>query len=270
MLTTDGGSAHTNVVLSGQAFAFIGGLEHNAFAKLRGADLRAVASINDRCVVYLVAKKGEAPKPGQSMADYIKGRTVAVAPFGSTPNSILHYLLRQWGLNPKTDVTISEMSTATVMFGVKLGGASVGVSQEPFIMQGVRQGVWDQPFLNLPKEFGPYAWTTVNVRLASIKEEPNTVGKFVKAVVRGLKFTQQNRDEATLIAKSEFPSMALDDLNATIDRSYADGAWSTDGMISPQSWDTGSKIVLDAGILKSPVPYQDVVNMEFVNKLAAK
>lgn len=269
MLTTDGGATHTNAVLNGQAFAFIGGPEHNAFAKLGGADLRAVANINDRCTVYLVAKKGQGPAPGQSLPVYMKGKTVAVAPVGSTPFSILQYLLTKWGLNPKADVTLSEMSTATVLPAIKFGAATIGVTSEPFITQGIRDGVWEEPFLNLPKVFGPYAWTTLNIRRASIKGDPDTVRKLVKGVMRGLKFMQDNRAEAADIARKEFPTMSAEDLTATLARSYADEAWSLDGFVSPQSWDTASKIVLDAGILKQPVPYKDVIDMQFVDQLKA-
>ena len=42
IVTIETGGGHTNAVLSGQAFAFIGGPEHNAFAKAKGAELRAV------------------------------------------------------------------------------------------------------------------------------------------------------------------------------------------------------------------------------------
>src|SRR5258708_27889786 len=61
VITTESGGAHTNAVLSGQAFAFIGGPEHNAFAKLKGAELRAVANVVNRGNVYLIAAKGVEP-----------------------------------------------------------------------------------------------------------------------------------------------------------------------------------------------------------------
>ena len=48
--------------------------------------------------------------------------------------------------------------------------------------------------------------------------------------------------------------MSLDDLKATLDRSFADRMWSRDGMITPEAWKTGKKVVLAAGILKKPVP----------------
>ena len=52
LVTIETGSGHTNAVLSGQAFAFIGGPEHNAFAKAKGAELRAVIGCVDRGNVY--------------------------------------------------------------------------------------------------------------------------------------------------------------------------------------------------------------------------
>src|SRR5262245_7345025 len=61
ILTVESGAGHTNAVLSGQAFAFIGGPEHNAFAKAKGAELRAVVHCVDRGNVYFCAAKGQEP-----------------------------------------------------------------------------------------------------------------------------------------------------------------------------------------------------------------
>src|SRR2546430_6765448 len=58
IVTIETGGGHTNAVLSGQAFAFIGGPEHNAFAKAKGAELRAVVHCVDRGDGYNSAGKG--------------------------------------------------------------------------------------------------------------------------------------------------------------------------------------------------------------------
>ncbi len=62
LVTIETGSGHTNAVLSGQAFAFIGGPEHNAFAKAKGAELRAVVACVDRGNIYFCAAAGQEPK----------------------------------------------------------------------------------------------------------------------------------------------------------------------------------------------------------------
>src|ERR1700745_855315 len=95
ILPIETGAGHTNAVLSGQAFAFIGGPEHNAFAKAKGAELRAVVHCVDRGNVYLCAAKGHDPKDTNWPA-YFKGKAIAVGPYGGTPNSIMRYLLGQW------------------------------------------------------------------------------------------------------------------------------------------------------------------------------
>ena len=61
IVTIETGSGHTNAVLSGQAFAFIGGPEHDAFAKAKGAELRAVVHCVDRGNIYFCAAKGQGP-----------------------------------------------------------------------------------------------------------------------------------------------------------------------------------------------------------------
>ena len=145
----------------------------------------------------------------------------------------------------------------------------IGVSTEPMITQGIRQGFWSEPFLNIPKELGPYAYSTINVRLDTIQKDPEAVRGFVKGMVKGLKFLYADPDEAAEIAKKQFPTMALDDLKATLDRSFRDQMWSKDGMISKEAWATGSAVVREAGILKSDVKYEEIIDMSFVESVRA-
>jgi NitT/TauT family transport system substrate-binding protein len=269
ILTVDSGAGHTNAVLAGEAFAFIGGPEHNAFAKIKGAELRAVVNVVDRGNVYYVAKKGIEPKPGESMASFFKGKSIAVSFFGGTPNSITQYLLKQWKMDPKTDVSLKEMANGAILAAVKAGAAQIGVTTEPMLTRGVLEGIWSEPIINIPKDLGPYAYSTLNIRQASIKNEPDVVARFVRGVVKGLKFTDTHHEEALAVAKKEFPTMSLEDLKATIDRSFADEMWSKDGTISRKAWDTAEAVVLGATILKQPVPYDDIIDMQFVKATQA-
>ena len=98
IVTIETGAGHTNAVLSGQAFAFIGGPEHCAYAKAKGAELRAVVNCVDRGNVYFCAAKGQEPKD-TDWASYFKGKTIATSGYGGTPNSITRYLLKKWKLD---------------------------------------------------------------------------------------------------------------------------------------------------------------------------
>jgi len=268
ILTVEGGSAHTNAVLSGQAFAFIGGPEHDAFAKLKGAELRSVVNVVDRGNVYYVAATGKGPKD-KNYAAYMKGKVVDPGLFGGTPNSITRYLVNEWKLQPGKDVTLLETTTAGILAAVKTGQAQVAAVSEPMLTQGIRQGIWDEPFYNVPKEMGPYAYSTLNVRLQSIEQDPDTVRGFVRGVIEGLRETYAHPDEATAIARKEFPTMKPEDLKATLDRTFADELWSHDGMVSEASWITAQKVVRGANILKADVPYDAIIDMQFVKETLA-
>jgi NitT/TauT family transport system substrate-binding protein len=195
------------------------------------------------------------------------GKTIATAGFGGTPNSITRYLLKKWNLDAKKDVTLVETANSAVLATVRGRQAQIGCATEPFITQGVRQLIWSEPFFNISKKLGPYAYSTINVRLDSIRKEPEVVRGFVRGMMKGLKFLHADRSGAADIAKKQFPTMALDDLKATLDRSFADDMWSTDGLISRAAWDTGKAVVMDAGILRTDVTYDDIIDMSFVETL---
>lgn len=266
IVTIETGGGHTNAVLSGQAFAFIGGPEHNAFAKAKGAELRAVVGCVDRGNVYICAAKGHEPKDRDFPA-YFKGKNIAVSAFGATPNSIMRYLLAKWKLDAKNDVTLYEMPTSAVPAAVKAGKATIGLSTEPLVTRGIKEGFWSEPFFNVPKELGPYAYSTINIRQESIAKEPGVVKGFVRGMMKASKFLYANPAEAAEVAKKQFPTMPLEDLKATMDRSFADQMWSKDGSISRAAWDTGKAVVMGANILKTDVKYEEIIDMSFADAL---
>ena len=262
LVTIESGGGHTNAVLSGQAFAFIGGPEHNAFAKAKGAELRAIVHCVDRGNIYFCAAQGLEPA-NKDWPGYFRNKTIAVGPFGGTPNSITRYLLKKWSLDVKRDVTLIETANSATIAVVKGKQAQIGEATEPYVTQGVRHSVWGEPFINVPKELGPYAYSTFNLRLDSIRKEPELVRAFVRGMVRGLKFLYANRDESAEIAKKQFPTMPIEDLKATLDRSFADELWSRDGMISREAWTTAHAVVRGADILKTDVKYDEIIDMSF-------
>jgi NitT/TauT family transport system substrate-binding protein len=263
LVTIETGGGHTNAVLSGQAFAFIGGPEHNAYAKAKGAELRAVVNCVNRGNIYFCAAKGQEPT-GTDWPSYFKGKTIAIGPFGGTPNSITRYLLKKWKLDAKKDVTLIETANSATIAVVRGKQAQIGEATEPFVTQGVRNNVWNEPFLNIPKELGPYAYSTINVRLESIKKEPELVRAFVGGIVKGSKLLYANPDEASEIAKRQFPTMPIDDLRSTLERSFKDETWSRDGVVSRPAWATASAVVREAGLLKSDIKYDEIIDMSFV------
>ena len=254
-----------NATLSGDAFAYIASVDHNAFARANGKSLIAVSNLLGRANIYMMARTDIPPMTGD-LPSYLKGKRIGVSSYGGTPNNVLRYFLKKWSLDARKDVTLIEVANSSVVPAViKTKQADLGVSSAPFITQLYKQGLWTQPIFNAGKELGPFTDTAMSVRGDMIEKDPATVKSLVKAVVRALVYTDTHRAEMLEFAKAEFLTSSEEDLKASLDRSFADGIYSPDGFITPESWTTGETIVFDAGILKQHVSYDAVIDMRFVN-----
>jgi NitT/TauT family transport system substrate-binding protein len=256
-----------NATLAGDAFAYIASVDHNAFARANGKSLIAVSNLLGHANIYMMARTDIPPMTGD-LPSYLRGKRIGVGSYGGTPNNVLRYFLKKWKLDARNDVTLIEVANSSVVPAtIKAKQADLGVSSEPFITQLYKQGLWTQPIFNAGKELGPFVDTAMSVRGDMIEKDPATVKSFVKAVVRALIYTDTHRDEMLGFAKAEFPTASEEDLKASLDRAFADGIFSPDGIITPESWTTGETIVLEAGILKQHVPYDEVIDMRFVNQV---
>jgi NitT/TauT family transport system substrate-binding protein len=266
LITTEGGGKHIAAVLAGSADAYIGGAEHIAFVAAKGgAPMRAIVSMSNRANAFVVAKTGVAIDSTKSFAANIKGKRIAVGTRGGTDYSILLFLLNRDGLDPRTDVQLIEIaSTAGMMAAVKTGQADLAVVSEPAISQGVKEGVWQQPFASMPKELGLFSWTTVNLPLKLIQSDPALAKAMVAAMLKSLDFIFTDGAGMREIAKAEFPTMPPDDLEAMLTRALSNDLWERNGSMPTQAWDNLESIVMIAGLLKDKVPYADVFDPEFL------
>jgi NitT/TauT family transport system substrate-binding protein len=264
--TLAGGGAHTNAVLTDQAWGFIGGPEHNAFAKAKGAELRAIMNVVNRGNVYItVAKDGKVPK-SEDLAEYFKGKKIATGFYGGTPNSITRYYLAQLGLDVEKDVTLLEVDNPAMTAIIEKGQADVAVISEPILTEGINEGIWTEPIVNVPTDLGPYAYSTVNIKFETIENDPETVQLFVDGMKKGLQYVKDNPEGSFDIARKEFPTMDVGVLQKTLDRSYADELWEYSGNVTEQSVETNLSVAKNAGLLKVDIQYDEIVDMTFVEK----
>lgn len=262
-ITLTGGSAHTNAVLTGQAWGFIGGPEHNAFAAAQGAALRAIVNVVNRGNVYLVARPGLTPS--SNLKQFFLNKTIVTSQYGGTPDSIARYLIARSGLTIGKNVTLLEVDSSAIPVVMGQKRADIAVASEPTLTQGIKQGIWEQPFYNVPQKLGPYAYSTVNVALKTIQTEPQVCQAFVNGMLAGLAYVKDNHIGTLQVAMKEFPSMSKALVQATLNRSYADHLWEYDGKITPAAVKVDLNVVIAAGLLKSMVPFKSVVDTQFLH-----
>ena len=263
-MTMENGSGPTNALLTGQVFATLGGPEHNAYAKIKGIEIRAIAGVLTRSSVYGVAAVGQGPQPNADLASYFKGKKVATGPYSSTPNSITRYLLAQWKLDAKRDVQLLEIPNVAILAAIKSEQAQIGFLNDPLLSRGILGGVWGEPIYSVPRELGPYAFATVNVSKVTLDKTPEVAARFVRALSKGLKATYSDPESTLSVAQKLFPTISAAELKMAVDRSLADKLWSADGFVDPAAWSMAEKVVRGAGLLTQDVAYGDIFDMHYI------
>jgi NitT/TauT family transport system substrate-binding protein len=234
--------------------------------------LRTICNLVNRANVYVVVRKGTAPKSSSNadIAAFLKGKRFGLSRYGGTPDLLGRWLVVTVGLDPKTDIeAVNQADSAAVIAMMKNGAVDLAVTQEPFITAGIEQGLWDQPFYAFPS-LGDYPYSVVSVRQSTITSEPQVVQAFVDAVVEALGIAAKDRAAVEAMTRKEFPTLPADGVKATLDRIYADNIWSTDGMVSEKGYQLDMDVVAKTGAFTKPVPYSDVVDMQFVRKAHQK
>ena len=258
------GGAHVTAVVSGDAFAVIGGVDSYNFANAAGTDDPIIAIVNcvNRANVYLFARKGLVP--GEDMASFLKGKTIIAGRYGGSPNVLTRYLVKENGLDPDTDVTLLENADAsTVTAMLKYGQGDIGNGGEPQISEGVTEGIFEEPFVAFP-DLGDYAYSVIGVRKSAIEEQPDVCAAFVRAMQKGLATVHNDRETAERILQLEFPTLTDAGRKAALDRAYADNLWSPDGTISQAAVDTCMEVVTVSGLWEGEWKYEDMVDMRFL------
>lgn len=266
LVTSEGGGKAMAAVQSGNADAYIGGPEHIAFANVKGGKpIRAVVGLSNRANSFMVARTGVEVDPAKSFAENIKGKKIAVGTRGGTGYSILLYLLKRDGLDPRRDVVLVEIATtAGTMAAIKNGEADLAMVSEPAISQGVKAGIWQPPFASMPKELGLFAWTTVNLPKTMIESDPALVKAIVAASKKSLDLVFSNEAEMRAIAAEEFPTLPKADLDAILTSARANDMWQQDGAMPEEAWAKTLSIITISGMINQDVPYKDVFDPSFL------
>ena len=261
------GGAHVTAVVSGDAFAVIGGVDSNCLANQGNSDpVTAIVNCVNRANVYLFARKGLAPASDSNddMAAFLKGKTIIAGRYGGSPNLLTRYLLRQVGLDPDKDVTLIENadeSTVTAM--LQHGQGDIGNGGEPQISEGITADIWEEPFVKFP-DLGDYSYSVIGVRRSTIEKDPETCRAFVRAMLKALKTVQENHELAARILELEFPTLTPEGREAALTRAWEDHLWSEDGIITPQAVETNMAVLQSSGIFEGTWSYDDLVDMQFV------
>lgn len=201
----------------------------------------------------------------------LKGKSIFAGAPGSSPYSFVCSILKKAGLDPKTDVTFVNMQYGASMAALAKGTIAasymnvdnriefakidgnilVDTANDKTRKEMLGSDLFEGEIITCTKDF--------------TQKNPETVQKFVNAVVKGNKWIQEHSDkEAAELVAPLFQGTPVDSLTKKI--SLYRQAYSPDGRISKEGYEAVEKFAISAGIIKKPIGYENIVDITFVDK----
>ncbi|MBP3543702.1 MAG: ABC transporter substrate-binding protein [Lachnospiraceae bacterium] len=254
-------------LISGDAQIGFMGSEASIYVYAEGAEDYAVnfAQLTQRAGNFLVAREAQ---PDFKWSD-LKGSEVLGGRAGGMPQMVFEYILKKNGIDPATDLSIVQ----NIDFGLTAGAFSGGqgeytVEFEPFATALELEGK-GHVVASLGVDSGYVPYTAYCVKKSYLEENPDIIQRFTNAIQKGIDYV--NTHSAEEIAETiapQFPETETINLVTIIERYLEQDSWKTDTVFSETSFELLQDILIEAGELESPVPYNELVTTEFSVKAA--
>ena len=249
-----------SAVISGSAQFSIHGPEWTAIAASKGAPVNIIANVVNGAAVWIAT----APDFRFESIKDIKGQKVVTGLMPTTSTSLFIKLLKENGMDAKTDVEMIQVAIGTEPGPFVAKQADVAVMYEPGLDQAVAKGM--KVVLGFPKSYGAYAFSTVTARN---DVDPDSAQRVVNAMEMAMRFMTKNEAKTVEIAKKEFPSLDPIVVEAAVKRMLADAVYPPSVDITPEALKVSMDTQIALGNLTAQPDYKAFVVKKFIEPALA-
>ena len=258
LILTPGADKVTAAVLSGDVDIGFSGSEATIYVYNGGEKdyLKSFAQLTQKDGSFIISRK---PIENFTLQDLV-GKYIIGGRSGGMPEMTLEWTLRNANINPSKDLIIDTSIAFAAMGGAFIGGTGDFVTLFEPTATSIENGGFGHIVASLGELGGIVPYTAYNARNSYIKNNPEIIESFTKAIEKGLAFVHENNNET--IAKSIlsfFPDTSLNDLTKSIERYKNQDTWPKTTKFSEESFIHMQKIMQQAGVLDTTVNYKDLV-----------
>ncbi len=249
-----------SAVISGSAQFSIHGPEWTAIAASKGAPVDIIANVVNGAAVWIAT----APDFKFDSIKDIKGEKVVTGLMPTTSTSLFIKLLKENGMDAKTDVDMIQVAIGSEPGPFVAKQANVAVMYEPGLDQAVAKGM--KVVLGFPKSYGAYAFSAVTARN---DVDPDTAQRVVNAMELAMRFMTKNEARTVEIAKKEFPTLDPVVVEAAVKRMLSDGVYPPSVDITPEALKVSMDTQIALGNLAAQPDYKSFVVKKFIEPALA-
>jgi NitT/TauT family transport system substrate-binding protein len=249
-----------SAVISGSAQFSIHGPEWTAIAASKGAPVNIIANVVNGAAVWIATS----PDFKFNGIKDIKGQKVITGLMPTTSTSLFMKLLKENGMDAKTDVEMIQVAIGTEPGPFVAKQADIAVMYEPGLDQAVAKGM--KVVFGFPKTYGAYAFSAVTARN---DVDPDTAQRVVNGMEMAMRFMTKNEAKTVEIAKKEFPTLDPAVVEAAVKRMLADGVYPPSVDITPEALKVSMDTQIALGNLSGQPDYKSFVVRKYIEPALA-
>jgi NitT/TauT family transport system substrate-binding protein len=249
-----------SAVISGSAQFSIHGPEWTAIAASKGEPVDIIANVVNGAAVWIAT----APDFKFDSIKDIRGQKVVTGLMPTTSTSLFIKLLKENGMDAKTDVDMIQVAIGSEPGPFVAKQADVAVMYEPGLDQVVAKGM--KVVLGFPKSYGAYAFSAVTARN---DVDPDTAQRVVNAMEMAMRFMPNNEARTVEIARKEFPTLDPTVVEAAVKRMLSDGVYPPSVDIAADALKVSMDTQIALGNLAAQPDYKTFVVKKFIEPAVA-
>jgi NitT/TauT family transport system substrate-binding protein len=249
-----------SAVISGSAQFSIHGPEWTAIAASKGAAVDIIANVVNGAAVWIATT----PDFKFTGIEDVKGQKVVTGLMPTTSTSLFMKLLKENGMDPKTDVDMIQVAIGSEPGPFVAKQADVAIMYEPGLDQAVAKGM--KVVLGFPKLYGAYAFSAVTARR---DVDPDTAQRVVNAMEMAMRFMAKNEARTLAIARQEFPTLDPVVVDAAVKRMLGDGVYPKSVDITADALKVSMDTQIALGNLAAQPDYETFVVKKFIDPALA-
>jgi NitT/TauT family transport system substrate-binding protein len=253
-------SVALSAVISGSAQFSIHGPEWTAIAASKGAPVDIIANVVNGAAVWIATS----PDFKFNSIKDIKGQKVVTGLMPTTSTSLFIKLLKENGMDAKTDVDMIQVALGSEPGPFMAKQADVAVMYEPGLDQVAAKGM--KVVLGFPKLYGAYAFSAVTARK---DVDPDIAQRMVNGMELAMRFMAKNQDKTVEIAKKEFPTLEPAVVEAAVKRMLTESVYPENVDISADALKVAMETQIALGNLSAQPDYKSFVVKTFIDPALA-
>ncbi|SOC35261.1 ABC transporter substrate-binding protein [Ureibacillus acetophenoni] len=264
--TIPGGDKTMTALLSDGIDVALVGAETSIYVSAQGANdpIKNFAQLTQTDGTFLVSRE-----PIENFTwDMLKDSTFLGQRKGGMPQMVGEFVLKQHGIDPQNDLElIQNIDFANISTAFASGTGDFVQLFEPTASIFEEEGV-GYIVASFGTESGHVPYTVFMAKDSMISSDPETIEAFTRAIKKAQDFVySSSAEEVAKAIVPYFENTEVDLIATVVDRYRSQESYAKDPILDQEEWDNLQNIMDEAGELPERIPYEELVNTTFAEKV---